>query len=80
MSWLSSMPRPASSTRYGDAARGVGLSRVRDRPGRREVAFEQTSTLLLPVDNAEYQLQVLSDRRSSSLMHSATTRDGLFTV
>ena len=48
--------------------------------GRREAAFEQTSTLLLPVVNAEYQIQVLSDRRSSALMHSATTRDDLFTV
>ena len=35
-------------------------------PRRREAALGQGSTLLLPVDDAEHQLQVLADARSTA--------------
>jgi hypothetical protein len=49
-----------------DDEAGVGLL---DGLGRREAAFGQGSTLLLPIDDPEHQLQVLCDPRSSALMH-----------
>jgi hypothetical protein len=36
--------------------------------GRREAAFGQGSTFLLPIDDAEHQLQVLSDARSPAAL------------